>query len=615
MPRRKKDLGPPPSVDAILAGFGASIAQPPVEKPLPPPQLGPVVPPQLMERLRAVHGEQMARQFESLRLFEPLPEQAKFLQSRSKVRIYRGGNRAGKTTVGAVECALAMTGTGGWHGYYPKSDVAFMVVAWDMRDTGLILYRALFQEGHFQIIYDPELKRIRAFRPWAEWDRAYVEKARDAPPLVPPRFVQNTSWTKKGEDQAALVKMVNGSELLFFSGLGLPRKGLKLHGAWVDEELQTPAWIIEIQARLVDHDGLFYWTASPQNGTPELLNLIEFAGQEQEKVAESLAEREKWAGLGMAAHYPLYQPKCEEFHVEQTDNPHLSEKSKSDFATIITAISDDENEADIRIRGETSVTGNLVFPEFHERGPHSIDPFEPPWDWTRYLVVDPGRACASTLFVVPPPHDPVHAGHVYGYDLIYIVQSDASQWGERVQHWFASGPIERMFYDMQYGRQVHSTGRTEVSYYEEELKKRGLACRRTGYRFEPTPTGREEGIEAVRSWLRRLPDGYPKYRIMYQRKRRFEDFVRQMKRFQWVLDSSGRPTNRPRWVRCDTIDNLRYAAMLDLRWVPAVEAVVPAFSQRAPQMATQIRQQLAQQQGQLLGTIHCGPQGVWTPGG
>jgi hypothetical protein len=43
--------------------------------------------------------------------------------------------------------------------------------------------------------------------------------------------------------------------------------------------------------------------------------------------------------------------------------------------------------------------------------------------------------------------------------------------------------------------------------------------------------------------------------------------------------------------------------------------VAPAFSQRAPQMATQIRQQLAQQQGQLLGTIHCGPQGVWTPGG
>jgi hypothetical protein len=586
---------PPPPAHNILAALGQTDAAT-FADPDPPPPITPGVPAHLVERMRLVRAEKLARDFEALKLFEPLAEQDRFLRSHAKTRVYRGGNRAGKTTIGAVECALAVTGKQGLHGYYPRENVRIMVVAWDMRDTGLVIYRSLFEGGAFQVIWDPDLKKTRAFRPWQEYDQAYREKARDAPPLVPPRFVPKgyISWHVKAEGQPSTVRTITGAEILFFSSLGDPRKGIKQHAAWIDEEMQGARWLPEIRARLIDHDGLLFWTATPQNGTPELLDIIEWAEREQEKLREN----------------PSHRVMCEDFLLSQVDNPHLSESGREHFIAGLTLSDDDD--LDVRVGGEVASYGNLVFPEFSERGAHSVEPFSVPDHWTRYLIVDPARACASILFAVPPPEDPVHGGHVYGVDDIFISQSDAVQYADRARAWFEAGVVERMWFDMQYGRQTHSSGRQEVSFYEEEFKKRGMLCRQTGHKFETAPSGREEGIEAVRSWLRRLPDGLPKFRIFYEKRRRFENFVRQMKRFQYALDPRDRrPTSKPVFKRCDLIDVLRYAAMLDLRWVPPAHGHGMVLDDYAAKLAEKMRREGVVQRGGMAGSITLGPQGVW----
>jgi hypothetical protein len=607
---RKKNP-PPPNVDAILAAFNGD-PLPPV--PAPPPEKTAAIPLALVQQLKAIQNEQLSREFEALKLWEPLGPQDAFLRSTAKTRIYRGGNRAGKTTVGAVETALAMTGKRGLHGFYPAENVMMMVVAWDMRDTGLVIYRALCQEGHFRVIYDPEEKRTRAFRPWMPWDQAYAEKSKPAPPLIPPRMIADKAWHSAAEAQPSMIRFVTGSELLFFSSLGEPRKGLKLHGAWIDEEMQGQRWLPEIYMRLVDLAGLLFWTATPQNGTPELLDLLERCDQEQEIARQDAEDRRKREEFGIKNRNPPYKINFESFLMSQRDNPHLNPEGRAHAEESL--LLGDAEDVDVRIDGDTVSQGFLVFPEFSERGSHSMDPIDPlPDSWTRYLILDPGRACASILFAVPPSEDPIHGGHIYGAQSIFIARSDAEQWADRARHWYETGVIERHFIDMHFGGQTRSGGEREVEYYEREMKKRGMSSRQTEFRLEEVPGDRTAGIEAVRSWLRRNPkDGLPKFRIMYRPKdgAHFADFVRQMKRFSYGKDpKTGHPTNTPTFKNCDMVDCLRYAAMLELRWVPPSDRHVVKFNDYASKLADKMRSEMGTRQGQLAGSICLGPQGLW----
>jgi hypothetical protein len=209
-----------------------------------------------------------------------------------------------------------------------------------------------------------------------------------APPLIPQRLIKSIAWENKKAGIAKEVILKNGWELTFFSSEGDPPQGWDVDYVWFDEEILSVNWYPEMAMRLIDRNGLFVWTATPQAGTEELYDLSDRAEKEQDAVDAGEAGE-----LGV-----------EVFHMTMTENVFLDEKGRKN--ALAKMKSDDEYA--VRVEGKFALAGIRIYPEFHPSGIHYCEFFEIPPHWTRYMAVDPGvQVCGVLCAAVPPPNDTI----------------------------------------------------------------------------------------------------------------------------------------------------------------------------------------------------------------
>ena len=105
-------------------------------------EITPEVPPESVERsgpsptqvrrFKRIALELNKRGMEALALYEPMPKQLRFHQSKATKRMLRGSNRSGKSQCTGAEVAWAATGTHPWT-KYPKENGIGYCVGWDHR--------------------------------------------------------------------------------------------------------------------------------------------------------------------------------------------------------------------------------------------------------------------------------------------------------------------------------------------------------------------------------------------------------------------------------------------------------------------------------------------------
>lgn len=166
----------------------------------------------------------------SLYTYEPHKKQEKFHRTKTKGRLYIGGNRAGKTVAGTIEDIWYLTGKHP-HRKTPTGVVRGRVVAVD------------FIQGIQKII-------LPVFGEW-----------------LPPSMLQNGSWEDSYNRQERTLTLDNGSWVEFMSYDQDLEKfaGTSRHFTHFDEE-PPQAIFNECMMRLIDTDGDFWITMTPVEG-------------------------------------------------------------------------------------------------------------------------------------------------------------------------------------------------------------------------------------------------------------------------------------------------------------------------------------------------------------
>lgn len=516
--------------------------------------------------LRLLLEERAARGLEALRLYEPHRMQAAFHRSHAPERIIRAANRGGKTLAAAVEVSRALTNQDP-HKKWPKSGV-FYIVGKDGKELSQVLWKKLAREGPFKMIRDRITKLWRAYRPYDPNDLARADEAREAPPLIPPRFIKDIAWESRKDLLPKSVRFVTGWEVHFYSAEAIPPRGSDIDGAWFDEEVASRDWYDEISARLIDRSGKFIWSATPQAGSEVLYDLSQRA--EEERIKGRIP----------------YEPVIEEFHCTMDDNPHLTKKQKEQFMAKMT-----DDQRLVRVGGQFAMLSTIIYPEYSS-STFEVPYFDIPKTWTRYVSIDPGRQICAGLFLAVPPDNK----HVYLYDEMYIPNATAYEFGKAMQQKCSRDDIRLFLIDDQEGRKRETgSGRSIKEQYGDELAKRNVRSELTGSWFMAAAAEPKAGIEAFRSWL--LWDGEepPKLRVIQDK---CPNFVSEIKSYRykrrktpkgWI--TTDEPEDRG---RVHQMANARYLAQYNPQYhapTPKQEpdAIVKAFRR--------IKEREAQQSG------------------
>ena len=484
---------------------------------------------------------------EALRLYEPMGRQAEFHQSQAKIRLLTGSNSGGKTLAGAVEMARALCRQDP-HRKYPDVGKA-ICVGLDQSYLGEVFWKYLFRPGTFKVIRDMNTKgRVKSWRPWRPWDpadQARADQARPAEPLIPKRFIKpgGISWNRASAEIPERVTLTTGWEVLFRSSVSKPVLSISLHLGWFDEEISEQFdWYEEMQARLLRTGGLLYWSATAQRATEQLYRLHE--------------------------RYVQGDRNVEEFHVALSDNKYIAEENKEFFAANLSSASHA-----VRVRGDYALESFRVFPEF-SMDYHGIDSFQVPRDWTRFMIVDPGRICAVVFVAVPPPDTP-WGDMVLVYDECYLKECTANLFGSSVQAKATGQAFEAFLIDGHTARVPdYAFGVTLQEHYRDELAKRGVGSASTGSDFIHGSDDPEGSLESLRALMRRRDGQPPRFRIMRETcpKTRWEieNYF-----FKPEAGSGGsRPSIKPRDKHDHAIWCLKAIAAWNPGWVQPREAPV-----------------------------------------
>jgi hypothetical protein len=402
---------------------------------------------------------------------------------------------------------------------WPKTNGIFFVFGLDGKHLGLTIYTKLFQPGAFRIIRDEVTGSWRAYRRWTDEHR--FKESIPAPPLIPPRFIKEIAWEEKKTKTPKMVTLTTGWVIHFFSSLARDPQGQSIDGWWIDEEVENEKLVSELIARCTDGDrtGKGFWSAAPQIGSRQLLEL-----------------HEMWEDGS---------PQVDEFVFLMKDNPHISEESKQRFFDTLS-----EEERRVRWYGEYAYSQLIVYPEFSEKV-HGLDESEAgrrkmeklglgpgchvPYDWTVYASIDPGRqVCAVEFWAVPPPA----RGHFYVmYDELYLKQCDAAQFGKAFATKCKDRVFEALIIDHQAGR-ISDTGSglNVEEQYRKALVDNKVETRNKGCYFVWGSNDPKAGILAFRELLRVKPNGEPTF---YAYLPRCNNFAQEIRRYRYKKIGKG----------------------------------------------------------------------------
>lgn len=454
--------------------------------------------------------EKIKRTAEALRIYDPMAHQEAFHRSVARTLVMRKGNQVGGTTTGAVEIARAVTGQDP-HGKYPLTDGIAACLGYGEKHIGKTFYPKLFKEGAFDMIRDRETRNWRTYRPWPMADGGDLERSdekRPAPPLIPKRFIKEIAWEKRSERIFSVVRFTTGWELWAFNSAGDPgqAQGFACQLYWIDEDLASDGWVAEIIFRLLKHRGFLRWTALPHGKNDEMMRLLDEAEKQAEKP----------------------NPTTIVLHATTYDNKYLGSETIAE--TVEAAKAQGEDVYRQRILGELSLGSVLMYPTFnrrlHDVMHTAIQPSpaqqilmdragEPPNDWTRYAIIDPGAQVLAIEFAAVPP--PELGDQMFFYDECYL-QSPAVPslaFGDAMETKCRDYVFEAFVIDLHGGRlRGLASGDIPIDKYSDELRNRRIASEQTGHAFRPGCDEVKRREEILRSYLSLQSYGLPRVMIV-----------------------------------------------------------------------------------------------------
>ncbi len=468
----------------------------------------------LHPRARQLATSLAKRRLEGLKLYRPLPLPGMFHACWAKWRVVVGSNRSSKTLSGLAEAARAFTASDPYDKYQKSNGRALMVGL--NNDHLSMMWRKLGEPGAFYIIRDERPPyQWRTVRPdptdprrLDPYDLAYKEKWREAPPLLPPRFIKSIAWEDFARRIPRKVVAVTGWDSLWRSSDGDAPQGDHYNFVQLDEEMRNTEFYKEASRGLVaiheppQHAPRGIWTATSQEGNPELYELCQrgLAGEES----------------------------VESFLFLVADNPYITPE---ELATWSRGMTDDDRA--VRIYGEFAVLTRQVYREFDPVGVHGCEPFRVPKDYTWFAAVDFGRQhCGTVLLAVDP--DEEHIWIVEGFE---IRNADAGVWAQELRR--RTPPevcFEAFIGDLRAGRQgAVGTSLSWAEHYTEALRLAGMKPRLTpgkphmGWFFpgNDNPQAREESlIKALRVRREGPHEGTPSVKIFRGRSPQLERQIR-----------------------------------------------------------------------------------------
>lgn len=508
----------------------------------------------------------------ALRIYEPLPYQDRFHRCDVKEALIRKGNQTGGSLALFVEVARAAM----WcdpYDKYPKRPLVITCLGYGEKHIGKVIHKYLFRVGAFQMIRDLETGQWRTFRPWQ--DKGREAEVKPAPPLIPPHALKPFSWEKKAERVFSIAFLKNGTEIyaLNTQGDSSHAQGFQIDLAAIDEDMATDGWYDEQLFRASMRNGKMRWAAIPHAKTEDMMNMLQRAEDESDNE----------------------DPQTVLFTATAFDNPYMPDEARKQNIRI--ARSQGEDVYRQRILGELTEESTLMYPTFNKRlhaalpdkddRLHAVHQIlrecggDPPTDWCRYAVVDPGHTvCAVTFWAVSP--ESVGDFKVC-YDELYLRQCDRVKFGAGMQEKCHDRVFQAFIIDAHGGnlRELGS-GILPRYQYEAELKDRRITCVETDHYFINGSDDIKGRVECLRGWLRIQEHGWPKMLVNVEH---CPNLVREIQRFKkktvkiggadMVIDEGNRR------MPCHATETAEYAAAHGLPYIkPSHKPSKESFVQR-----------------------------------
>lgn len=548
------------------------------------------------------------RDCEALKLYEPLPFQQAFHECIAKEAIIMKGNRAGGSMAGFAEDARAVTSQDPFE-KYPKRDGICVCLGFGEKHIGRVIHKFLFRAGSYKIIRDLQTKRWRVFKPWSAengGDEGREDEAKPAPPLIPPRFVEEMVWDSRGDRVFSVARLTTGWEIYALNSAGDPSQaqGFDVHLYHIDEDTATSGWYEEAIGRVAMTKGFIRWTALPHSKNDDILNMVQRA--DDQKMME--------------------KPTTVCLRASMFDNPYYPEESRQANLKIWAAQGDEVVRK--RAYGEMVLDSTLMYPSF-TKWTHNIvnqgnsnDTYQqaawkqsnncPGNDWCIDMIVDPGYTIAAVAFIATPP--PKLGTFKVVFKELYIHGCTAKLLAQRIKE--ATSHLhkcQRFIIDAHGARLTDfGTGISPREQYERELSNLGVECVETGSYFTNGSDNIRGREECLRHWLNVRPDGTP---LLYVDVANCPNLVRELERFKKkqqrvgsqvvVLDEANR--NAP----CHAIECVEYGAAHGLEYVapPASRVRSSWVSQIVKGRKDRELKRKMRSKGASSGSIVLGPRG------
>jgi len=510
-------------------------------------------------------SEAANRRREALRLYEPLSFQEAYHRCTAKELILAKGNRVGGSLGGFVEDARAVTNQDPYK-KYPVKDGICVCLGYGENHVGRVIHKFLFRPGAFKIIRDQGTGYWRVFRPWPEeqgGDAPRVHESEDAPPLIPPRLIEDFHWESRGARVFSRCQLKTGWEIYALNSAGDPSQaqGFDVDLYHIDEDTAQAGWYEEAIGRVALTNGKIRWTALPHSRNDDILNMMERA-KDQES---------------------METPTTVCLRASIWDNPFIPEESRN--ASIRAWRDQGDDVVRKRAYGELIVDSVLMYPSFgkythdivcqqteYETLPQAVwrkADYTVPAEWCCDMIVDPGHTVAAALFIAtPPPHPKLGELHVV-YNELYLHQCTAAMLANEAKKASQGRQMERWIIDAHGGRLTDfGSGVRPQRQYEVELERRGLSSNMTGSHFIHGCDIIEGREESLRRWLRIQDLGWPSIYVDMQR---CPNLVRELLRFKKKQQRVGSNTitldEANRRGPCHAVECLEMAAAHGLEYV------------------------------------------------
>lgn len=463
-------------------------------------------------------AELSRRRQDGILMFRSLPHQDEFFTSTASEELVRGGNRSGKSSCSAVRFAaiardMPVTLSDGTEisarlPHQKGRPLIMWVIGIQLNHIGATIHRLLFRPGVYKIIRDLRTGQWRAFRPWSQEDRDRAGQCKPSFPLIPASEIEGWSWERYSERQFNLCTLKNGTQIYAYASTADVKQGDPVDCIWIDEAIKYPGHVPEWQARLSDNKGRLLWSSWPTMANPALRRMTDRAVEQAEEVEK-----------GLRSHADV-----REFVLRFSDNPYIDDDEKRKRIEGWT-----EEERRARDLGEYITDSFLIYPSFnkhvHDAMPDDPSPDDevaqilrkrlgqPPHDWTRELILDPGTSKPGILLCAVTP--PELGDELVVYDEIYTPRLDAHALAVRVRDKTLGYEFERFIIDGHAGRQTPmGFGLSIERNYSNAFAEHNLKCRQTGSHFTYGSDDEIARIGLVQSALKVRGNGRPRLRIV-----------------------------------------------------------------------------------------------------